>query len=203
MITKQVLRKRTAHYVRWVEGYARNRHLPCNWAHYIKRKPVRHEDLVGPSLERVRRAGRFGVYYILMSKERGRTFRSIQLRHATRDPHYRMIRSEFSQFRHYYFYIYYPVLGAMALRVGSYCLSDLNLRKGLQYLEQVRSTFHAVLDRFAANQARNLNVHGQFDLLARLAKPVGLGQSKIAGIRLDQARSVLCAMTCANFAPTA
>lgn len=367
IITKQVLRERTAQYVRWVQSYADNRHLPCHWVPYIKRKPVRHEAIVGPVLERFRRAGHFGVYYILMSKERGRTFRSTQLRRATADPNYRMIRRDFSLFRHYYFYLYDPVLGAMALRVGSflpfqvcayingheftarelqrrrigyrqqdnafvavddpqalqraanafkanviaqrlnywafalgpkfsraeraachglnrswaiqqveYCsnlifkkhfpirhlferccelslysftadtisqifghrlsrylqgklhttleriehgrhvfraywknsclrqyekyrtflrlellsnsLSDLNLRKGLSYLEEVRSTCHGILDHFAANQAQNFNVHGQFDLLARLAKPVRLGQSKVAGIRLDQVR---------------
>jgi hypothetical protein len=367
VITKEVLRERTAHYVRWVKSYAAHRGLPHHWVPYVKRKPVRHEDLVGPALKHFCRAKRFGVYYILMSKERGRTFRSNQLRRATRDPNYRMIRSEFSLFRHYYFYIRDPVLGAFALRVGSflpfqvcayvngheliarelerrqiafrkednaitavqdpqalqraanaftaevlaqrlnywaftlgpkfsraeklackglyrswaiqqveYCwnvifkkhfpirhlferccelslysftadwvaqifghrltrrlkgklqtvlermehgrhvfraywkncclrqyekfrtymrlevlsnnLKDLNLRKGLSYLEEVRSTCQKILDRFAAAQTQNLNVHGHFDLLARLAKPVLLGQSKIAGIRLDQVR---------------
>jgi hypothetical protein len=346
IITKQVLRERTAQYVRWVQSYADNRHLPCHWVPYIKRKPVRHEDIVGPALERFRRAGRFGVYYVLMSKERGSTFRSSLPRQHKGDPNYRMIRRDFSLFRHYYFYIYDPVLGAMALRVGSFlpfqvsayinghefiaqdlqrrgigyrqqdnaflavddpqalqrsanafkaeviakrlnhwafilgpkfsraekaachglhrswaiqrccelslysftadtishifghrlsrylkgklqttleriehgrhvfraywknsclrqyekfrtfmrlellcnCLPDLNLKKDLFDLEEVRTTSHQILDRFAANQSRNLNAHGHFDLLARLAKPVRLGQSKIAGIRLDQVR---------------
>jgi hypothetical protein len=367
IITKQVLRERTAQYVRWVQSYADNHQLPCQWVPYIKRKPVRHEDIVGPVLERFRRSGRFGVYYILMSKERGRTFRSTQLRRPTEDPNYRMIRRDFSLFRHYYFYIFDPVLGAMALRVGSFlpfqvcayinghefiarelqrrgigyrqqdnaflavddlqalqraanafkanviaqrlnywafvlgpkfsraekaachglnrswaiqqveycsnvifkkhfpirhlferccelslysftadtisqifghrlsrylkgklhttleriehgrhvfraywkssclrqyekfrtfmrlellcnCLPDLNLKKSLSCLEDIRATSRRILDRFAANQAQNLNAHGHFDLLARLAKPVRLGQSKLAGIRLDQVR---------------
>ncbi|MDD1750234.1 MAG: hypothetical protein LUO89_10210 [Methanothrix sp.] len=68
------------------------------------------------------------------------------------------------------------------------CLPDLNLKKDLSHLEDVRATSQQILDRFAANQARNLNAHGHFDLLARLAKSVRLGQSKIAGIRLDQVR---------------
>jgi hypothetical protein len=55
-------------------------------------------------------------------------------------------------------------------------------------LEQIRKTCHAILGRFATNQTTNLNVHGHFDLLARLAKPVHLKKSKIAGIRLDQTR---------------
>lgn len=367
IITKAVLRQRTADYVRWVEGYARNAKIPLEWVPRINGKPLRHEDVVGPALQRARRAKRFGVYYILMSMEQGRTFRSIQLRHATKDPNYRMIRPEFCRFRHYYFYIYDSIAGAMALRIGSflpfqvsaylnghefiarylslhnipytqadnaftavsdpkalqraanrldaktisqrlrfwsfllgpkfsekerracnglarswaiqqveYCwnvvfkrnwpirhiferscelslysftadrigqifghritrhlhgklqtvlekidhgrhvfraywknsflkqyekwrtylrlevvsnhLPDLNLRKSLKGLDQIRQTCHGILDRFAANQTTNLNVHGQFDLLARLAKPVWLKKSKIAGIRLDQVR---------------
>ena len=369
IITKAVLRRRTADYVQWIQAYARNRQIPLEWVPRHKGKPVRHEQVVGSALERARRAGRFGVYYILMSMEQGRTFRSIQLRHPTADPNYRMIRPEYSRYRHYYFYIYDPILGAMALRVGSflpfsmsayinghefiarqlklrnightkqenaftavenpkalqaadqafkakpirsrlnywsfllgpkfsikeriacgglrrswaiqqveYCwnvvfkrhwpirhiferccelslysftadrigqifghrttrqskgklqtvleriehgrhvfraywknsflkqyekwrtflrfevvcnhLPDLSLKKGLDTLEDIRSAFQAILDRFAANQTRNLNVHGHFDLLARLAKPVHLGKSKIAGIRLDQARMI-------------
>jgi hypothetical protein len=368
VITKAVLRRRTAEYVRWIEAYARKQKIPLIWVpRDAKGKHLKHEDVVGPALKRVRRAKRFGVYYILMSMEQGRTFRSIQLRHDTKDPNYRMIRPEFCRYRHYYFYIYDPILGAMALRVGSflpfqvcaylnghefiaryltlhkisytqadnaftavaepkalqraanqfqaktirprlnywslvlgpkfsakeklackglhrswaiqqveYCwnvvfkrhwpirhiferccelslysftadrigqifghrttrrlhgklqtileriehgrhvfraywknsflkqyekwrtylrlevvcnhLPDLNLRKGLDILEEARRSFEGILDRFAANQARNFNVHGQDDLLARLAKPVRLGKSKMAGIRLDQVR---------------
>lgn len=367
VITKKVLRRRTAEYVQWIKAYAGKNEIPLIWVPRIKGKPVSHEAVVGTALERARRAQRFGVYYILMSMEQGRTFRSIQLDHDTTDPNYRMIRSEFCRFRHYYFYIYDPILGAMALRVGAflpfqvcaylnghefiaryltlhrisytkadnafkavadpkalqraanqfkaktirsrlnywsfvlapkfsakeklackglrrswsiqqveYCwnvvfkrhwpirhiferscelslysftadrigqifghrttrylkgklqtvleriphgrhvfraywknsflkqyekwrtylrlemvsnnLPDLNLRKGLDNLEEIREVSQGILDRFAANQARNFNVHGQDDLLARLAKRVRLGKSKIAGIRIDQVR---------------
>jgi hypothetical protein len=368
VITKAVLRRRTAEYVRWIEAYARNRKIPLIWVpRDAKGKLLKHEEVVAPALERVRRAQRFGVYYILMSMEQGRSFRSIQLRHATKDPNYRMIRPQFLHYRHYYFHIYDPVLGAMALRAASFipftvcayingheftarrlqtqklcfqqrdnaftavddpkalqraanalsakiirqrlnywaftlgpkfsvkqrlackglgrswaiqqleyccnvvfkrnwpirhiferscelslysftadrisqifgrrisryfhgklqtvleniehgrhvfraywkngfvrqyekwrtylrmellsnCLPDLKLRKGLDGLDQIRQTCHGILDRFAVNQAVNLNVHAQFDLLARLAKPVQFKKSKIAGIRLDQVR---------------
>src|SRR6266404_3083 len=115
VITKAVLRQRTAEYVRWIETYAQNAKIPLIWVpRDAKGKPLRHEEVVGPALERARRAQRFGVYYILMNMEQGRTFRSIQLRHATKDPNYRMIRPEFCRYRHYYFYIYDPILGAMA-----------------------------------------------------------------------------------------
>lgn len=120
VITKAVLRQRTAQYVRWIEGYARGAQIPLQWVPRVKGKPVRHEQVVGPALQRARRAKRFGVYHILMSMEQGRTFRSIQLRHATQDPNYRMIRPEFCRYRHYYFYLDDPILGAMALRIGAF-----------------------------------------------------------------------------------
>lgn len=368
VITKAVLRRRTNDYVRWIEAYARNRKIPLIWVpRDAKGKPLSHEEVVAPALQRARRAQRFGVYYILMSMEQGRSFRSIQLRHAAKDPNYRMIRPQFLHYRHYYFHIYDSILGNMVLRVASFipftvcayinghefiarrlqaqklsfrqednaftavddpkalqraanalsaktirqrlnywaftlgpkfsvkerlackglarswaiqqveycwnvifkrnwpirhiferscelslysftadrisqifghrisrhfhgklqtvleniehgrhvfraywkngflrqyekwrtylrmellsnCLPDLNLRKGLDGLNQIRKTCHGILDRFAANQTTNLNVHGHFDLLARLAKPVQLGESKLAGIRLDQVR---------------
>lgn len=76
----------------------------------------------------------------------------------------------------------------LRLEIVSNHLPDLNLKKGLLHLESVRACCTDILDRFATSQARHLNVHGQFDLLARLAKPVRLGKSKLAGIRLDQVR---------------
>jgi len=368
VITKAVLRRRTNDYVRWIEAYARNRQIPLIWVpRDAKGKPLSHEEVVASALQRARRAQRFGVYYILMSKERGRSFRSIQLRHATKDPNYRMIRPEFLHYRHYYFHLYDSLLGNMVLRVACFipftvcaylnghefiarrlqaqkrsfrqqdnaftavddpqalqraanalsakilrqrlnywaftlapkfslqerlacqglarswsiqqleycwnivfkrhwpirhiferscelslysftadrisqifglrisrhfhgklqtvlehiehgrhvfraywkngflrqyekwrtylrmellsnCLPDLKLRKGLAGLDQIRKTCHGILDRFAANQTTLLNVHGHFDLLARLAKPVQLNKSKLAGIRLDQVR---------------
>ena len=76
----------------------------------------------------------------------------------------------------------------LRLELLSNCLPDLNLKKSLDGLDQIRKTCQGILDRFAANQTANLNVHGHFDLLARLAKPVPFKKSKIAGIRLDQVR---------------
>ena len=121
VITKTVLRRRTADYVRWIEAYARNRKIPLIWVpRDAKGRPLKHEEVVAPALQRVRRTQRFGVYYVLMTKERGRSFRSIQLRHATQDPNYRMIRPEFLHYRHYYFHIYDAILGNMVLRVASF-----------------------------------------------------------------------------------
>lgn len=56
------MRQRTAHYVHWIEGYARKHKIPLIWVpRDAKGKPLKHEDVVGPALQRVRRAKRFGV----------------------------------------------------------------------------------------------------------------------------------------------
>jgi hypothetical protein len=73
----------------------------------------------------------------------------------------------------------------LRLEVVSNHLPDLNLRKGLDGLDQIRRTCLGILDRFAANQATHLNVHGQFDLLARLARG-SIQKKQDCGIRLDQ-----------------
>jgi hypothetical protein len=76
------------------------------------------------------------------------------------------------------------------LRLELVCNSvrDFRLRKGLQDWETMRAQFGKVLERFAQHQALTLNVHGQLDLLARLAQPVPLGKTRIAGIKLEQTR---------------
>jgi hypothetical protein len=67
-------------------------------------------------------------------------------------------------------------------------LKDFRLKKSLAGLDQVRATFQQVTDRFASFQAEALNVHVDFDLLARLAKPVELGHSQVAGLKLEHTR---------------
>jgi hypothetical protein len=67
-------------------------------------------------------------------------------------------------------------------------LKDFGLKKTLQYWEPVRERFQLITDRFAHTQAQHLNVHGQFDVLARLAKPVLQGKTKVAGIKLENTR---------------
>ena len=60
-----MLRKRTDEYNRWVEAFARKKHIPMEWAE----KGVRKEDYVRPFLQRMERQNRFGVYFILKSME--------------------------------------------------------------------------------------------------------------------------------------
>lgn len=67
-------------------------------------------------------------------------------------------------------------------------LKDFGLKKTLKYWPSVRERFQLITDRFAQTQAEHLNVHGQFDVLARLAKPVIQGKTKVAGIKLENSR---------------
>ena len=58
-ITKEVLRQRTTEYHQWVEAFARNHHIPIEWAE----KGVRKEDYVRPRLRQMERRQRCGVYF--------------------------------------------------------------------------------------------------------------------------------------------
>ena len=362
-LTKELLRQRSQEYQVWVEHFARNHKLPLIWAE----KHVRKEDLVAPRQQRCLRQGKFGVYYILKSREQGWTFRILPPKFAAADPNYQIVRKQRSLYTHYYFYIVDAVAGPMVLRVGSflpfsvtaylnghsflereltrqgikfvkednrfvsvadpaklqaaadrldgptiqaridywayilapkfspkeraacgglhrlyvmeqieYCrnfifkrswpirsifqrscelgmylltadritalfakrctrrvrgklqnvmervdhgmhvfrtwcqnsflkqyekaatylrlelvsnnLRDFKLKKSLAHWDAMRQRFQEITDRFAAVQAQNLNVHGQFDVLARLAQPVVQGKTKVSGIKLEQKR---------------
>ncbi len=76
----------------------------------------------------------------------------------------------------------------LRLELVSNNVRDFGLKKSLAHWQAVRERFQQITDRFAAVQAQNLNVHGQLDVLARLAQPVLQGKTKVAGIKLEQKR---------------
>ncbi|MBL8227534.1 MAG: hypothetical protein JNL98_03620 [Bryobacterales bacterium] len=120
-ITKQALGKRTSDYQRWVKAFADNHHIPFQWPdEEMKEKDIKKEDYVCPYCLSMERRKRFGVYFIFKSMERGPTFRACEPKYATSDPHYRIIRREWSRYTHYYFYIRDEVLGPMAMCVGTF-----------------------------------------------------------------------------------
>ena len=69
-------------------------------------------------------------------------------------------------------------------------LTDFGLRKGLDHLDAVRATFRAITDRFAGYQAEWLNVHVDFPLLQRLARPINVGAVRYPGLKIHEARVV-------------
>ena len=116
VVSKEVLRQRTADYRDWVEAYARNHRIPSEWAE----KGVRKEDYVSPRLSRLVKKNAYGVYFIFKSMEQGRTFRISVPKYPTPDPNYRILAHQRSRFTHYYFYIRDEVLGPIVLRVASF-----------------------------------------------------------------------------------
>ena len=116
VVGKEVLRQRTEDYRNWVEAYARNQHIPIEWAE----KGLRKEDYVLPALHRMERRNAFGVYFIFRSMEQGRTFRITVPKFPTQDPNHRILAVQRSRFTHYYFYIRDEVLGPILVRVASF-----------------------------------------------------------------------------------
>ncbi len=76
----------------------------------------------------------------------------------------------------------------LRLELVSNNVRDFGLKKSLAHWEAMRQRFQEITDRFAGVQAQNLNVHGQLDVLARLAEPVIQGKTKVSGIKLEQKR---------------
>jgi hypothetical protein len=132
-ITKEVLRQRTIEYHQWVEAFARNHHIPIEWAE----KGVRKEDYVRPRLRQMERQQRFGVYFILKSMEVGSNFRVAMPKYPSTDPNYRIVAKQRSRYTHYYFYIRDQVLGPIALCVGSFLpFSITYYLNGHHFIEQ-------------------------------------------------------------------
>ncbi len=96
-ITKEVLSARTKDYSLWIDSYAKNHTIPIEWAE----PGVRKEDYVRPSLKRLERENRLGVYFILKSMEQGATFRSVEPKYPSEDPNYRIVKKSRSRFTHY------------------------------------------------------------------------------------------------------
>jgi len=69
-------------------------------------------------------------------------------------------------------------------------LNDFGLRKGLDHLDAVRATFKAITDRFAGYQAEWLNVHVDFPLLQRLARPITIGAVRYPGLKIHEPRII-------------
>jgi hypothetical protein len=132
-ITQEVLGQRTTEYKQWVEAFARNHAIPMEWAE----KGVRKEDYVRPRLRRMERQDGHGVYFILKSMEVATSFRSATPKYPTPDPDYRILSRQRSRYTHYYFYIRDPVLGPIALCVGSFLpFSITYYLNGHHFIEQ-------------------------------------------------------------------
>jgi hypothetical protein len=69
-------------------------------------------------------------------------------------------------------------------------LYDFGLQKGLDHLDEVRQRFKTIISRFAGFQAQWLNVHTDFPLLQRIARPVMVGSVRHPGIKIHDTRII-------------
>ena len=69
-------------------------------------------------------------------------------------------------------------------------LKDFRQKKSLEFLPEVAEKLQAVNDRFADAQAENLNVEIDYPLLEKLAQPCRLKSQRMAGIRLENDRTI-------------
>ena len=115
-IDKQTLRQRTDQYLSWLNAYAANNSIPVEWAE----KGVRKKDELAPICNRMQRAGKTGVYYVLKSMEQGPSFRITKPKYPVEDPNWRMVAAQRSRYTHLYFYIVDPVLGPFSMRIGAF-----------------------------------------------------------------------------------
>lgn len=114
-VTKEFLKERSSRYRGWVESYAAKNGIPIEWA-----DGQRKEEKLKPFRERAIKEGKFGVYFILKSMERGPAFTCQDPQYPTKDPNYVIVRKCKRLYTFYYFYIYDEELGPIYLRVGSY-----------------------------------------------------------------------------------
>jgi hypothetical protein len=78
----------------------------------------------------------------------------------------------------------------LRMEVCSNNLNDLRLKKSIDHLDAVRHASQQILDRFAQIQSSSLNAHFDFPLLQRLALPTTSGNTRIPGIKIQDARMI-------------
>lgn len=67
---------------------------------------------------------------------------------------------------------------------------DIRVKKSLANLPLLRQTSIEIIDRFATLQANALNSHFDFPLFQRLALPITQGNTRIAGIKIQDTRMI-------------
>jgi len=184
-VTKEVLTERTGAYEAWVAASARNHRLPLERAQKLLRRKIAFAkddsscelglclltaDCAACLLGRTRRQRIAGKWQnVLQRLEHGQ--------HVFR-----------TYFKNSFLKQYQKASTFLRLELVCNNLKDFGLKKTLPHWQPVRQRFQDITDRFAHTQAQHLNVHGQLDVLAVLAKPVLQGKTKVAGIKLENTR---------------
>jgi hypothetical protein len=76
----------------------------------------------------------------------------------------------------------------LRMEVCSNNTPDLRIKKSISNLLLFRATCLKILDRFAHQQSYTLNVHFDFSIFKKMARPVMVGHTKIAGIKIQDSR---------------
>lgn len=137
-VNQKLLLAITKKYNQTIEDFARKHQLSCEWVE----KGVRKEDFVEKYRHAFEKKNKFGVYYILRSKENENTFRVARPHLKDTDPDNFLAKTR-KPFGHYYFYIHDQILGNMCIRVASY----------LPFKITVYLNGHSYIERYIKNKA--------------------------------------------------
>ena len=136
-VNKDILFSVTEKYNKVIEAFANKHHLSYEWVE----KGVRKEDYVAKYRTRFEKKNKFGVYYILKSKENESSFRVVRPNRKECDADNFLAKTR-KPYTHYYFYIHDQTLGNMCIRVASYLPFKITI-----YLNE-----HSYIERFIKNK---------------------------------------------------
>jgi hypothetical protein len=131
-VSHKLIKSVTRNYNKVIEQFAFDNHLSLD---YVE-KGIRKEDFVSKYRDRFEKKEKFGVYYILKSKENESTFRAVRPNQKDCDPENFLTKTR-KPFSHYYFYIHDQVLGNLCIRIASYLPFKLTVYlNGHSYIER-------------------------------------------------------------------
>jgi hypothetical protein len=147
-VNQKLLLAITKKYNQEIESYVRTHHLICEWVE----NSVRKEKLVAKYRSAFEKRNKFGVYYILRSKENESTFRVSRPNQKDNDPDNFLCKAR-KPFGHYYFYIHDKVLGNMCIRIASY----------LPFKVTVYLNGHSYIERYLKNTYGRKSIYRKRD----------------------------------------
>jgi hypothetical protein len=147
-INQKLLFSVTTSYNKAIESFALKNHLSCEWVE----KGVRKEDFVDKQRTHFERKSKFGVYYILKSKENEGSFRVVRPNRRDCDESNYLAKTR-KPYCHYYFYLHDEILGNMCIRVASY----------LPFKITVYLNGHSYIERYLKNTSGKKSIYKKRD----------------------------------------
>lgn len=147
-VNQKLLLSITKRYNEEIESYVCRHHLCCEWVE----KGVRKEAYVEKYRHAFEKKNKFGVYYILRSKENESTFRVSRPNKKDNDPENFLAKAR-KPFGQYYFYIHDKILGNMCIRIASY----------LPFKVTVYLNGHSYIERYLKNSYGKKSIYRKRD----------------------------------------